>query len=209
MIENIKKTKKQELASHSFSHLFVQENGICSEDFDFDINSFSKLYYDKYNDKMTSFVFPRNQIKFLNNLKKNNFKVFRGSKENWFYHSNSKLARICRLYSLHFGSGFLGTTKIINEEKMLNIQGTIFLRPFDNTLLTNLRIKRIKQVLKYAKENNVIVHLWWHPHNFGVNLKKNINMLNKILDYSNSLNLKSLTMKEAGELFEKDSNCNK
>lgn len=207
IINNILKDKNQEFASHSFSHLFVQEDGITQQDFNNDLISFSKVYKD--NESISSFVFPRNQINYLNVLRDNNYKVFRGNKQNWFYYTNSKLARLSRLYNLHFGSNKLGTTNIVYEEGLINIAGTIFLRPFDKTFLTNLRIRRIKKVLKYAKDNNKIVHLWWHPHNFGINLKENINMLNEILDYSKNLGLESFTMKEAGELFEKNSNSHK
>lgn len=52
-----------------------------------------------------------------------------------------------------------------------------------------------------------MVHIWWHPHNFGKNLSKNIEMLDEILKYANSIKLNSLNMAEVGENFEKNTIC--
>ena len=57
--------------------------------------------------------------------------------------------------------------------------------------------------MSYAAKNNQIYHLWWHPHNFGMNTKENFDTLNKILDHYSQLNQKynftSLTMSELTE----------
>jgi hypothetical protein len=54
--------------------------------------------------------------------------------------------------------------------------------------------------MTYAAKNNLVYHLWWHPHNFGVNLDQNIIMLNKILLHYKNLNKKynfeSITMSD-------------
>ncbi len=46
-------------------------------------------------------------------------------------------------------------------------------------------------------------HLWWHSHNFGVNLDENIDFLEKILQYYQQLNIQgkmqSLNMGEITE----------
>jgi hypothetical protein len=35
--------------------------------------------------------------------------------------------------------------------------------------------------MKYAAKNNMTYHLWWHPHNFGINQDKNFVFLEQIL----------------------------
>ena len=49
-----------------------------------------------------------------------------------------------------------------------------------NKILNYLMIKRIKNEIVAAK-NNEDYHLWWHPHNFGVNIRENIKNLDNIL----------------------------
>ena len=50
----------------------------------------------------------------------------------------------------------------------------------------------------HAAKQKKVFHLWWHPHNFGVNLAENINFLEKILRYYEVLHKKydfeSITM---------------
>jgi hypothetical protein len=110
---------------------------------------------------------------------------------------------IARFCSLHFGSLELGVTNVFYDEGIVNIPSTIFLRSYDNKIMTFIRVRRIKKVLQYANNNNKLVHLWWHPHNFGINIEQNINMLAKVLEYANKIGIESLNMREMGQAFNK------
>ncbi len=44
--------------------------------------------------------------------------------------------------------------------------------------------------MSYAAKNNLIYHLWWHPHNFGANTAKNIQNLTKLLNHFQYLSKK-------------------
>jgi hypothetical protein len=70
--------------------------------------------------------------------------------------------------------------------------------------LDGLRLRRITSGLQYAACHNQIYHLWWHPHNFGVNLTENLSFLTKILQFYQQLNarnqMQSLNMGEVAEL---------
>ena len=61
----------------------------------------------------------------------------------------------------------------------------MFLRPYNNILffLEALKIVRIKKAMLHAAKHNKTFHLWWHPHNFGVNQQNNLNNLVLILNY--------------------------
>ena len=52
--------------------------------------------------------------------------------------------------------------------------------------------------MTYAAKNKKILHLWWHPHNFGRDSEKNLINLVKILEHYKSLhskyNFQSITM---------------
>ena len=51
-----------------------------------------------------------------------------------------------------------------------------------------------------AAKNNEIYHLWWHPHNFGDNLKGNLKDLEELFIHfekcKKDFGFKSLNMKE-------------
>ena len=63
-----------------------------------------------------------------------------------------------------------------------------------------LRLHRIKRDLTEAAKNGLLYHLWWHPHNFGVNTAANLAFLRKILEHYRSLHdlygIESLNMGE-------------
>ena len=52
-----------------------------------------------------------------------------------------------------------------------------------------------------AAEKGELYHLWWHPHNFGINLEQNMANLDELLKHFTYLQDKygftNLTMKEA------------
>ena len=54
--------------------------------------------------------------------------------------------------------------------------------------------------MTYAAKNNCTYHLWWHPHNFGINQDENFSFLEKILMHYKQLNkeyqFQSYTMSE-------------
>jgi hypothetical protein len=37
--------------------------------------------------------------------------------------------------------------------------------------------------MTYAAKRGEVFHLWWHPHNFGINQKENLKFLNSILQH--------------------------
>jgi hypothetical protein len=44
--------------------------------------------------------------------------------------------------------------------------------------------------MKHAAKNGEIFHLWWHPHNIGINTEKNLNNIEEILNYYDFLKSK-------------------
>jgi hypothetical protein len=184
-IEQIKITKGQELASHSFSHIYCDEAGVTNNDFVNDVKAFQKIAVD-LNFSPKSFIFPRNQVKndCVEVLAKNNYSSYRGKEENYGFLGNSIWHKIYRQLNLCISlSGH--NTFTIKPAEILNIKGSSFLHPISTNfeLLNYLRRLRIKKALKYAAKNKEVYHLWWHPHNFGKNLDANIKNLELILKY--------------------------
>jgi hypothetical protein len=46
-----------------------------------------------------------------------------------------------------------------------------------------LRLHRVKQGMTAAARTGGIFHLWWHPHNFGVDIEENLALLEAILGH--------------------------
>ena len=200
LVNKIDKSLNQELASHTFSHLFLKEKGVSYNNFLLDNNSFNEICRRNKINNIKTIIFPRNQINFIEHFNKTNLKIYRGNQSDWYFNvaekkHKRKLAKLFRFFDLHF-SFKDRTVHIKSSNGIYNLKSSMFLRPYDLNILVKMRLKRIKQQMRIAKNNNRIFHLWWHPHNFGTNLNKNLEILNEIMTYSNKIGLKSKNIGE-------------
>jgi peptidoglycan/xylan/chitin deacetylase (PgdA/CDA1 family) len=207
------KQSNHEIGTHTFCHYYCLEEGQSPEDFDADIKA-AKNIAETNNIKLSSIVFPRNQIneEYLSILKANGINVYRGNPTSWIYKPRKFTAevlfiRLCRLLDTYLPiSGY--NTHVINNQRALpvNIPASRFLKPYNKRLawLEKIKLKRIMNEMTKAAQKNELYHLWWHPHNFGVNIAENVANLTSILAHFKKLEkqygFKNLTMKDAAGL---------
>lgn len=219
----INKIKKEghEIATHTFCHYYCLEDGQNNLEFEEDLKYAIKIAK-KRNIALKSIVFPRNQINYnyLEICKKHGVLSYRGNESSWLYKPSKtdeqplfkRFLRLADSYINISGSNIYDY-KTIKETIPFNIPSSAFLRPYNNKLsfLDNLKLRRIKKGMTLAAKKNRVFHLWWHPHNFGINQKKNLLFLKKILTHYTVLNKKygfqSITMSNLSEkLLKEDEN---
>ena len=192
IIEKIKSYPNQEIGTHTYSHYYCNEKGQTIDQFAADIDA--AIAIDNVNGIQTkSIVFPRNQVErsYLKVCRSKGIIAYRGIESNWIYNKIKwmPIHRILRFLDTYFSISGSNVHELEIVSGMVNIVGSRIFRPYNNSLriLEPLKIKRIKkQMLNAAKEGKVF-HLWWHPHNFGTFLEKNISNLEKIINYYNKL----------------------
>jgi hypothetical protein len=200
LIREIQKYPGQEVGTHTFSHYYCLEQGQTIEAFREDIKSAISIAK-KYNINLTSLVFPRNQFneEYLNVCLELGICCYRGNEISWIYKAKNDedenhIRRGFRLLDAYVNlSGHNCYSDQFLKSKMpINIPSSRFLRPFSRKLnfLDGLRLARIKSGMTYAAKNNLTYHLWWHPHNFGINHIENFDFLEKILQHYEKLNKK-------------------
>jgi len=210
-IEEIKKTPNQEVASHTFSHLYSLEKGVTEKDFQNDIEFFKEII-----GNVDSIIFPRNQINevYLNYLSKNKQITYRGNQQNKFWKNSQfktesilkKAGRVIDAY-IKISKDNLIDWGNLKQNNSVNIPASRFLRPVQfNNIIEKLKIKRIKKQMLRAAKQKKIYHLWWHPHNFSKNTKENFIQLENLLQYYKKLNkelqFESLNMNEISKSVE-------
>lgn len=212
LVKKIIATPFQEMATHTFSHYYCLEPGQTVKQFGYDLQAANKIAA-REGVKNISIIFSRNQYndEYLDECAANGIKTYRGNFPSWMYRAEAKssetlLKRIARITDTYLP---ISGKRYVNVEwyknKMLNIPGSCFLRPYNRKLsfLESLRISRIKNEMTDAAKKNAVYHLWWHPHNFGKDMDKNFAGLEQILDHFSVLNSKygmtSLNMKEIYE----------
>lgn len=210
LIRMIQQSLKQEIASHTFSHYYCLENASLSS-FEADMRS-AKAIASSFGVDLKSIVFPRNQYskQHIDICKKFGFIAYRGNQTSSIYdprknEEQNKRIRATRLIDSYLNvSGHHSFIPGASDD-IVNIPASRFLRPYSGKLkfADGLRLQRIKSSMTYAAKNNEAFHLWWHPHNFGVNLKENLSFLEEILKHYQQLHhqygMQSKTMKAIAE----------
>ena len=163
IIKKIKKVKNQEIGSHSYTHPVFTE--ISKSEAETEFSKFRKK----------SFVFPRNKIKYLKELKNTSFESYRGVDSNPF---ELLMPRIPPVYSPSYNQG------------LLNIQGSMYFvsgRGLKRFIPTNLRYIKSKLGIDNAVKNKKVFHLWFHPIDFVDDSQKLFSDFEKILKYANEM----------------------
>jgi hypothetical protein len=205
--------KGQELASHTYSHFYASESGASMECFVADMDC-NQAIFDECGVKPTSFVFPRNQVceEYLSVLSAAGFTAYRGNQEHWLYRHGSSASRSSLKRFVRFADDYIPLTgnhvtqlqSNRHRGGVVNVPASRFLRPSSGTpAFDHLHVARVKSSMLEAAKTGGIFHLWWHPHNFGLQTELNLQNLKCILSYYRLLNqeygMHSFTMQELAQ----------
>lgn len=193
LIEKILATPHQEIGTHTFSHYFCLERGQDIRAFSADLDA-AITAAKRFGVTLRSLVFPKNQSNndYLQVCRDKGIMAYRGNENSWLHQARkseqeSPLRRILRLLDAYLNlSGHDGhCMDEMARQFPYNILSSRFLRPHSRRLkaFEPLRLRRILADMTYAARNNLVYHLWWHPHNFGTNLDANISFLRRILEH--------------------------
>lgn len=193
LVQKILATPQQEIGNHTFSHYYCIDGHKNSDEvFSADIDAFNRIA-ETYGINATSIVFPRNQtsLEALRTCYKKGIRAYRGNENHFLYEarkdsSQSLFIRGLRLLDHYLNiSGHNTYTIEKRENEIVNIPASRFLRPWSKTLrfLEPLRMRRIKNAMTHAGKHGEVFHLWWHPHNFGIDQEENFKNLEEILKH--------------------------
>ena len=191
LVERILDTPGQELASHTYSHYLCDEEGATPEQFAADMRCAAAIAED-VGVTLHSLVLPRNQVleTYLAMLPANGIRVFRGNGDHWIHRSGHAApggiaGRAARLADAWLPLRCATVQRESLQNGLVNVPASLFLRPWSRTLarLEPLRMHRLRDAMTDAARGDGLFHLWWHPHNFGVNLAENMHMLEDLMQH--------------------------
>ncbi len=194
----ILRTPHQEFANHTFSHYYAidgYKNDISL--FEEDLKAHRNIS-ETYGITTESIIFPRNQAsdEALRACRTHGIRAYRGNEDHVLYRprkdrEQSHLIRAFRLLDHYVNLSGHHTYPVPKEVPGLpvNIPSSRFLRPWSSTLrlLEPLRLRRIKSAMTHAAKRGEIFHLWWHPHNVGIDQEENFRNLEAVLKHYKKL----------------------
>lgn len=212
IIEMISRCEHQELASHTFSHYYCRESGQTVEQFEADMHSAMAIAKDKGYD-LSSLILPINQCEpeYARVFSKLGLTAYRDEENDWIHKKIKiyKLLKLLRLLDVYFPLTGQGGYVPKKEYGVWNFTGSRMYKPYFKPLsfIEGLKIRRIKKQMLHAAKNNLVFHLWWHPHNIGVKTDFHLKQLEEIFSYYEKLKkeygMLSMNMREAAEYFSK------
>jgi peptidoglycan/xylan/chitin deacetylase (PgdA/CDA1 family) len=209
LVRSIQDTPGMEIASHTFSHFYCLEPRVNHAAWRADLQA-SLTTLGRLGVQPSSMVFPRNQYDHthLRAASDFGFRIFRGNEQGFLYEprshdENTISRRVTRLFDAYFDlTGPHSSQALMDDSGLINIPSSRFLRPCGARLFEELRFRRILAQMHDAAVSGAGFHLWWHPHNFGVNLPQNLRFLSRVLEYylylQEKFGMQSLTMAEVG-----------
>ena len=211
LIRLIKSFPGQEIGTHTFSHYYCLERGQDVDTFRADLVAAVRVAKN-FGLTLESFVFPRNQYNLdsVSVLREMGIKSYRGNGASWIYQPRSQDEESLFRRGARLLDSYIRVTErnchslqgYHEYQYPINIPSSRFLRPYSPRLesFERLRMRRILSDLSYAARNSLVYHLWWHPHNFGVNLENNLGFLSQILhrysELRETFGMESLSMRE-------------
>ena len=194
-----------EIASHTFTHSYFSSENVNKNIVSKELAK-SKEVLSPYGE-VNSIIFPRNEINknYMSDLKEHGFNAYRGKVEKKLKH---RYFEFLNCYLPIIKKTTYKKDVITSEDGIYNIPASLFLRFYDQRfkMLESLKLRRIKRAMKKSAKKGLIFHIWFHPHNLGTNLEKNLEILNKIFVYYHALhekyNYQNLNMNEMYKLSE-------
>jgi hypothetical protein len=209
LVELIRLSAGQEVASHTFSHSYCLEPGQNEAMFRADLAAAQTMAL-RRGLELTSLVLPRNQWNpgYATAVLDQGFNCIRGPQRSWAHRSRPQtqqniLHRGARMADSYIGVSPPPTTawdSVLLPSGLCNVPASAFLRPYapDRKRLEPLRMARLRAGLRSAARHGRIFHLWWHPHNFSQHGTENFAVLEQVLDEFGHLaaadGMESLTM---------------
>lgn len=195
LVQQIMETPGQELASHTYSHYLCDEEGATTDQFLADMACAAEIAHE-VGTSFSSIVLPRNQIlaTHLPLLPPLGIDVYRGNVDHWIYRNGHNTAGGLVGRAARLADAWLPLCDpTVKDERisprLVNLPASLFLRPWSASLayLEPLRMNRLFRAMTAAARSNRLFHLWWHPHNFGLNQTANLKMLESLLQHFASL----------------------
>ena len=211
LVERIRNaTPAQEIGFHSFSHVPFGERGMTRERAIAEYRCCAELARELGIPK-SSFVFPRNSVAYLPELREAGFNCFRDVDRLPVRFSNRMLNSLAMIWS-----DFAGTSPCMVEpslkEGIVSIPGSLLIRyaaGWRKFIPDSSRLRRLRKGLERVRQRRGVFHVWFHPENLYAEWPRVENVVARFLEELGALvrngDVRCLTMGQLAAEFRSNS----
>lgn len=207
LVEKIRNaTPEQEIGFHSFSHVPFGARGMTRERAVAEYRYCAQLAWELGIPK-SSFVFPRNSVAYLPELREAGFTCFRDVDRLPMRFSNGTLKSLAMVWADFSGSAPCMVDPSL-KEGIVSIPGSLLIRfaaSWRKYIPDSSRLRRLRKGLELARQNRGVFHVWFHPENLYAEWPRVENVVARFLEELGVLarngDVRCMTMGQLAEEF--------
>jgi hypothetical protein len=180
LVGRVRRSPRQELATHTFSHLAMCEPGVFAGDVAADLTAVQRLWRDIGAPPARSLCFPRNQAAFLDVVRMLSIRVWRGNPSPW-YHRRDRQRDPTAFRVLRFLDDVSPAARRATPLEGDMTRASLYLRVTLPDAAWRLQVARIRRELRGIQPGEIF-HLWWHPENLGTDVARRLARVREVLD---------------------------
>jgi hypothetical protein len=176
-------TPKQEIAFHSFSHVPFGAPGMMQERAVAEYRYCAEIARE-LNIPTTTFVFPRNSVAYLRELRDAGFACFRDVDALPVRIKNGKLKSIAMIWA-DFAGLSPQLVKPSLKDGLVSIPGSLMIRfaaGWRKYMPDSSRMRRLRKGLERVRRNGGVFHVWFHPENLYPERPRLENLIGRFLE---------------------------
>ncbi len=223
LVEMIRSAKpEQEIGFHSFSHVPFGSPGMTRERAVAEYRLCAQTARER-GIPTTSFVFPRNLVAYLGELRDSGFTCFRDVDELPVRFASDRLTSLCMIWADFVGlsprmiepsikDDFVGLSPRMIEpsikEGIVSIPGSLLIRyaaGWRKYIPDSSRLRRLRKGLERVRRSGGVFHVWFHPENLYAEWPRLENVVARFLEELGTLvrngDLRCLTMGQLASEF--------
>lgn len=184
LVEKIRNASpEQEIGFHSFSHVPFGVRGMTRERAIAEYQHCAQIA-EELGISKSSFVYPRNLVAYLAELRDAGFTCFRDVDRLPMRFSNGLLNSLCMIWA-----DFAGTSPCIVEpslkEGIVSIPGSLLIRyaaGWRKYIPDSSRLRRLRKGLELVRRSRGVFHVWFHPENLYAEWPRVENVVARFLE---------------------------
>src|SRR5882762_806837 len=181
MIRNA--SPRQEIGFHSFSHVPFGDHGMTRERAIAEYQYCAKIAHELGIPK-SSFVFPRNSVAYLAELRDAEFTCFRDVDRLPMRFSNGMLNSLAMIWADFAGSAPCMVEPAL-KEGVVSIPGSLLIRyaaGWRKFIPDSSRLRRLRKGLERVRLSRGVFHVWFHPENLYAGWPRVENVVARFLE---------------------------